>query len=121
MKYLIGGAFDPITHAHEAIIKAVSKKLRKDDQLFVLVSNTDEKNYKTPVDERIAMVNVALHARNIKAEICKQNVRTYEYIMHTFGPNDKDITIVIGEDEWKALVDGKWKFGKQLHYVVRVY
>lgn len=131
MKYLIGGAFDPITHAHEAIIKAVYKKLRKGntrskngdvwndkfdspDSLYILVSNTDEKNYKTPVNERVAMVNVAMAARNMRPNIQIQDLRTYEYITREFGSNDKDITIVIGEDEWKALVDGKWKFGKQL-------
>ena len=114
MKYLIGGAFDPITHAHEAIIKAVSKKLRKDDQLFVLVSNTDEKNYKTPVNERVAMVEVAMKARKLNPTILIQNNRTYEFIASKFGPNDKDITIVIGEDEWQSLLDKKWKFSDRL-------
>lgn len=114
MKYLIGGAFDPITHAHEAIIKAVSKKVRKGDELYVLVSNTDEKNYKTPVDERVAMVKVAMTARKLNPMILIQNNRTYEFISHKFGTKDKDITIVIGEDEWYSLVNGKWKFGNQL-------
>lgn len=121
MKYLIGGAFDPITHAHEAIIKAVSKKVRKGDELYVLVSNTDEKNYKAPVDERVAMVKVAMTARKLNPTILVQNNSIYEFISHKFGTKDKDITIVIGEDEWYSLVNkryslvnGRWTFGNQL-------
>ena len=114
MKYLIGGAFDPITHAHEAIIKAVSKKVRKGDELYVIVSNTDEKNYKTPVNERVAMVEVAMKARNLNPTILIQNNRTYEFITSKFGTEDKDITIVVGEDEWNSLLAGKWKFSDRL-------
>lgn len=115
MHYIFGSWFDPFTHAHEAIIKGVKKKMRGDDLLHILVTDNDEKTGRTPVKYRIEMVNAAMANKNINYTVDIQKIRTYEYINWKLSNIDpKDITIVIGEDEWIDLVDGKWKFKKQL-------
>lgn len=115
MHYIFGSWFDPFTHAHEAIIKGVKKKMRGDDLLHILVTDNDEKTGRTPVKYRIEMVNAAMANKNINYTVDIQKIRTYEYINWKLSNIDpKDITIVIGEDEWQALLDQKWKFSDRL-------
>jgi len=116
MHYIFGSWFDPFTHAHEEIIKTIHKKLRQNDKFHILVTDNDEKKNRTSVEERCNMVRNALAARNIKKyELYKQNNRMYEFISVNFRTVDpKDITIVIGEDEWASLLADKWKFSKRL-------
>lgn len=116
MHYIFGSWFDPFTHAHEEIIKTIHKKLRQNDKFYILVTDNDEKKNRTSVEERCNMVRNALTARNIKKyELYKQNNRMYEFISVNFRTVDpKDITIVIGEDEWASLLADKWKFSKRL-------
>ncbi len=115
MHYIFGSWFDPFTHAHEAIIKSIKKKMRYGDKLHILVTDNDEKTNRTPVEARVEMVKTALESKCINYDIDIQQIRMYEYISWKFNkiPTDQ-ITIVIGEDEWIDLVDGKWKFSKQL-------
>lgn len=113
MIYFYGGSFDPVTNAHIDIIKAISKKLRLNDLLMVGVAENDEKNYKTAINYRFAMVqdmvNEKLQKYNIR--VVKQENRTYkflqDYIAQT-GVTINDFTICVGEDEWKSLCAGKW-------------
>ena len=113
MIYFYGGSFDPVTNAHIDILKAISKKLRLNDMLMVGVANNDEKNYKTAINYRFAMVqdmvNEKLQKYNIR--VVKQENRTYkflqDYIAQT-GVTINDFTICVGEDEWKSLCAGKW-------------
>lgn len=115
MHYIFGSWFDPFTHAHEAIIKAVKKKMRGDDMLHILVTDNDEKTGRTPLKYRIEMVHAAMANKNINYSVDVQKIRTYEYINWKLSKIDpKDITIVIGEDEWQALLDRKWKFSDRL-------
>lgn len=48
MTYLFGLAADPLTKGHIDIIKNVIKRLDAEDNLDILVSNTDEKIYRAP-------------------------------------------------------------------------
>lgn len=115
MNYIFGSWFDPFTHAHEAIIKAVKKKMHANDKLYILVADNDEKSGRTPAEIRKEMVKTALAAKNIRYELDIQKVRMYEYLWLYFRDCDpKDITIVIGDDEWKNLQAGKWFRGNQL-------
>lgn len=115
MHYIFGSWFDPFTHAHEAIIKSIKKKMRYGDKLHILVTDNDEKTNRTPVEARVEMVKTALESKCINYDIDIQKIRMYEYISWKFNKIPADqITIVIGEDEWIDLVDGKWKFSKQL-------
>lgn len=116
MYYIFGSWFDPFTHAHEEIIKTIYKKLHSNDKLYILVTDNDEKKNRTPATKRFDMVRNALAARNIRNyDIHIQGNRMYEYITVNFRTiNPKDITIVIGEDEWASLLADKWMFSKRL-------
>lgn len=102
MIYYYGGTFDPITKAHEAIIRKIKKEMRESDKLIIGIVQNDEKNYNVSVNDRLNMVKKSLDAH----EIVIQDKRTYEYLdAHYRG---EKITICMGDDEWYALCSGKW-------------
>lgn len=102
MIYYYGGTFDPITKAHEAIIRRIKKEMRESDKLIIGIVQNDEKNYNVSVNDRLNMVKKSLNAH----EIVIQDKRTYEYLdAHYRG---EKITICMGDDEWYALCSGKW-------------
>ena len=102
MIYYYGGTFDPITKAHEAIIRKIKKEMRDSDKLIIGIVQNDEKNYNVSVNDRLNMVKKSLDAH----EIVIQDKRTYAYLdAHYRG---EKITICMGEDEWYALCSGKW-------------
>lgn len=102
MIYYYGGTFDPITKAHEAIIRRIKKEMRESDKLIIGIVQNDEKNYNVSVNDRLNMVKKSLDAD----EIVIQDKRTYEYLdAHYRG---EKITICMGDDEWYALCSGKW-------------
>ena len=102
MIYYYGGTFDPITKAHEAIIRTLKKKMNDSDKLIIGIVKNDEKNYNVSVNDRLNMVKKSLDAH----EIVIQDKRTYAYLdAHYRG---EKITICMGEDEWYSLCSGKW-------------
>ena len=102
MIYYYGGTFDPITKAHEAIIRRIKKEMRESDKLIIGIVQNDEKNYNVSVNDRLNMIKKSLDAH----EIVIQDKRTYEYLdAHYRG---EKITICMGDDEWYALCSGKW-------------
>lgn len=102
MIYYYGGTFDPITKAHEAIIRKIKKEMRESDKLIIGIVQNDEKNYNVSVNDRLNMVKKSLDAN----EIVIQDKRTYAYLdAHYRG---EKITICMGDDEWYALCSGKW-------------
>ena len=102
MIYYYGGSFDPITKAHEAIIRRIKKEMRESDKLIIGIVQNDEKNYNVSVNDRLNMVKKSLDAH----EIVIQDKRTYAYLdAHYRG---EKITICMGDDEWYALCSGKW-------------
>lgn len=102
MIYYYGGTFDPITKAHEAIIRRIKKEMRESDKLIIGIVQNDEKNYNVSVNDRLNMVKKSLNAH----EIVIQDKRTYEYLdAHYRG---EKITICMGDDEWYSLCSGKW-------------
>ena len=102
MIYYYGGSFDPITKAHEAIIRRIKKEMRESDKLIIGIVQNDEKNYNVSVNDRLNMVKKSLDAN----EIVIQDKRTYAYLdAHYRG---EKITICMGDDEWYSLCSGKW-------------
>ena len=115
MHYIFGSWFDPFTHAHEAIIKAIKKRMRAGDKLHILVTDNDEKTNRTPAGVRMQMVRVALASKNVDYDIDIQTNRMYEYLWDNYRQVDpNEITVVIGDDEWKSLVAGKWLYSNSL-------
>lgn len=103
MIYYYGGTFDPITKAHEAIIRRIKKEMRESDKLIIGIVQNDEKNYNVSVNDRMIMVKKSLDAD----EIVIQDKRTYAYLKSHYRV--EKITICVGEDEWHALCSGKWE------------
>ena len=102
MIYYYAGTFDPITKAHEAIIRKIKKEMRESDKLIIGIVQNDEKNYNVSVNDRLNMVKKSLEAH----EIVIQDKRTYAYLdAHYRG---EKITICMGDDEWYSLCSGKW-------------
>lgn len=113
MIYTFGAAFDPITKAHLAIIDKVIKMKRAEDDFFIMVSNNDEKDYPTVLEDRFEVVRSTLRAKykDKCPTMLVQDRRTYLFLQDNF---DQDVTIVVGEDEWDALVNGKWHHHEKL-------
>ena len=111
MIYYYGGSFDPITNAHIELFKAIAKQLGENDSLLIGVANTDEKNYKAPVGDRITMVQkiVDTKLKNEQIRVIRQDTRTYKFLQdYQLQCGKTDFTICVGEDEWKSICDGKW-------------
>lgn len=117
MYYIFGSWFDPFTKAHEAILKTLQKKvLTKNDSLVICVTANDEKQNRTPVEERYALVEKDLNAKKIPHTLVIQPNRMYDFLHSEFfeNVNSFDVTIVIGQDEFDALLAGKWKYSTSL-------
>ena len=117
MYYIFGSWFDPFTKAHEAILKTLQKKvLTKNDSLVICVTANDEKQNRTPVEERYALVEKDLNAKKIPHTLVIQPNRMYDFLHGEFfeNVNSFDVTIVIGQDEFDAMLAGKWKYSMSL-------
>jgi len=116
MKYIFGAAFDPITKAHLNIIKAISKHLSDNDEFYVLITNNDEKNYCTTLDERFEVVNATIHSylNSHYPTVIEQRTRTWAFLRENFAGQEDEIILAVGEDEWTALLDGKWHQSTEL-------
>lgn len=125
MHYIFGSWFDPFTKAHEAILKTLQKNvITQRDKLIICVTANDEKQDRTPVEERYALVEKDLKAKKIAHTLVVQNNRMYDFLHSKLFDSVQysDITVVIGEDEFDALATGKWKYSETLmknyHFIV---
>ena len=125
MHYIFGSWFDPFTKAHEAILKTLQKNvITQKDKLIICVTANDEKQDRTPVEERYALVEKDLKAKKIAHTLVVQPNRMYDFLHSKLFDNVpySDITVVIGEDEFDALIAGKWKYSETLmknyHFIV---
>ena len=114
-----GGAFDPPTVAHEAIIRDLVRMAEASDntRILIYVTDNDEKTYSAPVADRIGMVKNMLRTMRIYAgtitlspegmdvEVLPQKNRLYKQldIDHLL---DGSATVCLGMDEWKDLCMG---------------
>lgn len=116
-----GGAFDPLTVAHEAIIEYL---LENYPEVHVFITNDDEKMYCAPYLHRVGM----FLARFPKLGYHMQDRRTFETLEKCYGNDNAiygktDIDLIIGMDELEALLAGKWKDSEKLinKYSIRVF
>ena len=117
MIYIFGSWFDPVTKAHEAILKKLQKDvMQKDDKLFVCVTQNDEKRDHAPIEQRMAMVKEMLTAKKITADLLNQNQRMWDFLHQEYfkGIKPEDITIVMGFDEMHSLIKGQWKYSARI-------
>ena len=125
MHYIFGSWFDPFTKAHEAILKTLQKNvITQRDKLIICVTANDEKQDRTPVEERYALVEKDLKAKKIAHTLVVQPNRMYDFLHSKLFDNVpySDITVVIGQDELDDLMAGKWKYSdtlmKNYHFIV---
>lgn len=113
MTYLFGLAADPLTKGHIDIIKNVIKRLDVEDNLDILVSNTDEKIYRACAIDRMNIVTTAVNSITKDKKDCplvhvkEQPCRMYQYIVHNYEDTE-ELCLVIGEDEWNSLIMREW-------------
>ena len=117
MIYFYGGAFNPMTKSHLDIIKRIINDMTNDDNLIIGITDHDYKTYEFDYNTRLKIVLENLKSIGFdftlgeKYQVLKQNQRTWKFF-HTLPY--KDITMVIGEDEWKDLNEGKWHYSKEI-------
>lgn len=117
MNYIFGSWFDPVTKAHEAILKKLQKDImHSNDKLFICITENDEKLNHTPVEARCKMMNELIESKKIDATLLVQTQRMYDFLQQDCFANFKkeDVTIVIGQDEFEALSANKWKYSAVL-------
>jgi len=113
-----GGAFDPLTVGHEAIINYL---LEEYETVHLYITNNDEKQYSASWEDRRGMVSTAFgNAVGRTLEIFSQNTRTYELLQSVYKP--EDIDLILGYDEIVALMNKTWKNSDELlsTYTIRV-
>lgn len=125
--FVYGGAFDPITVAHEAIIYHVLSHAPVDSRCMFLVTDNDEKKYSADIADRKEMLQMTVQkcARSLGRveythfDVRVQRERTADYL-EANGLLDKDTVIVLGMDEWTDLYNGyRWKDAARLKECVR--
>ena len=126
MKYFFGGSFDPLTRAHEFIIRSLLADMKTEDRLIIGVSDNDSKpQYRCPGLERLAILRQFVleclpPLFRTSVEVVLQPMRTWDFL--EWLGRDID-TIVVGEDEYVALQKGLWHHADQLKakYSFRVF
>ena len=110
-----GGAFDPLTVGHEAIIEHL---LEQYETVHLYITNNDEKQYSASWKDRRQMVFNRFH--NDELTIFSQETRTYELLQTKYNP--EDIELILGYDEIVELTEKKWKNSDELlnTYSIRV-
>lgn len=125
--FVYGGAFDPITVAHEAIIYHMLANAPVDSRCLFLVTDNDEKKYSADISDRKEMLQMTVQkcARSLGRveythfEVKVQRERTADYL-EANDLLDKDTVIVLGMDEWTDLYNGyRWKDAARLKECVR--
>lgn len=116
MTYVFGSAFDPITIAHTKIIDHFCSLMDDEDEMILLVTNNDEKNYTEIGYRRVMMVYTWVMQSKYKNKIHieVQNARLFEYVARHPGIFPEDSMYIIGSDEWEALLAGKWEHHVEL-------
>lgn len=113
-----GGAFDPLTVGHEAIIEHL---LEHYETVHLYITNNDEKQYSASAEDRHAMIAKRFgNAVGRTMEIFIQKTRTYELLQMKYKP--EDIDLILGYDELVALTKKTWKDSDEIlkTYSIRV-
>ena len=111
MIYFYGGAFNPMTISHLKIIKYIINLLKDDDKLIIGITSHDYKIYEFDYETRKRIVEENIKEFFNKIEIIKQDQRTWKFFQTL---PYKQITMVIGEDEWNDLKAGKWHYSNDI-------
>ncbi len=113
---IIGGTFDPVHNGHMMIAGEAMKRLDLDEVLFIPTSQTPlkEDNAVTPVEHRVAMIELALAANpafrlstiEIDRAGISYTVDTIDALKKSPG-DDCELYFIVGLDNLKTLP--RWK------------
>ena len=133
--YIYGGAFDPVTTAHTAIITELLNRLKKEPEslLYILVSDNDTKKYSVECEDRMAMIVHTVNSLHSlysdssdspaaynqgepseifhRVKISDEVSRTAEALQNLrkdASLSDAVFTLVLGSDEWLSLLTKQW-------------
>lgn len=133
--YIYGGAFDPVTIAHTAIITELLNRLKSEPEsmLYILVSDNDTKQYIAECEDRMAMIVhtvTSLHSLYSdtsnspgvynqgepseifhRVKILDETFRTADALRElrkNNALNDAKFTLVVGYDEYVSLSRSEW-------------
>lgn len=133
--YIYGGAFDPVTTAHTAIITELLNRLKKEPEslLYILVSDNDTKKYSVECEDRMAMIVHTVNSLHSlysdssdspaaynqgepseifhRVKIIDEVSRTAEALQNLrkeTSLTDATFTLVLGSDEWMSLLKKQW-------------
>lgn len=106
--YVFGGTFDPLTLAHEGIMKSL-----KSHDFVVLISDIDKTPF-LPFNARKNLVQNFLDKNNLNPAVIAQDCRTYEFVHKTFADRISDVVLVVGADEWDNILQNKWEHSDKL-------
>lgn len=123
--YFYGGAFNPLTLAHQQIIDNLVDELHlgnwndpENDILVIAITSHDYKNYEFNKELRNKFVKSYMDLKYLDKfgwEITYQDKRTWEFLHNLFVKDvQKDITLIIGQDEYDDLKDGKWHHSDEI-------
>lgn len=108
--YFYGTAANPFTLAHENIIRYILQ-LDKNNKVYIGITDHDYKTFEYPFELRKKIVEDNLEDLKDRIVILRQDQRTYKFLSSLHDMIDY---IVVGEDEWKDLKDGKWLYSNEL-------
>lgn len=123
--YVYGGAFDPVTVAHETIIYHLLDNAAPGDSLLFAVTDDGEKQYSVnaairremlqkAVDKYFCLHSTRFEQDKITAKVVIQSERTCRFL-EANGLLNKDTTLVLGMDEWVDLYNSyRWKDADRL-------
>lgn len=122
--YFYGGAFNPLTIAHQKIIDSLVNELKlnnctdNNDILHIGVTSHDYKNYMFDKDIRLQFVKAYMDSKYLDKfgwEVSLQDDRTWKYLHKIYTDEaQKNITLVMGEDEYNDLIAEKWNYSKEI-------
>jgi nicotinic acid mononucleotide adenylyltransferase len=114
MIYFYGGAFNPMTVTHQEIIADLIANMTDKDRLIIAITTHDYKTYQFSYEVRKEIITknlVRIPVENKKIRIIEQNERTWKFLQ---SMTMEQITIVLGEDEYKDLEKGYWHNSQDL-------
>lgn len=119
MIYFYGGAFNPLTLAHQEIINTIASEINGyKDTLIIGVTTHDYKTYDYNDQIRYEMIFQHMSKRyglSLRWKVFYQFDRTWNFFHKIFSEEEqKDICLVVGQDEYDDLVDGKWNFSEEI-------
>ena len=104
--YFYGLAANPLTKAHERIVRSILEESNA-YKMIIGVTDHDYKKFAFPFQIRMEMAEAVFKdlVDAGRVQLVRQDRRTWRFLTESLPQVDG---IIVGEDEWQDLMDGKW-------------